>query len=201
MSESTAARILALLCEAPQTVSELRRELGISANAVREHLDRLTAEGLVEHELARGRVGKPGRLYRLTAMGSQRLSRAYAPVLAAVLGAAEAELPGRRARALARAAGRRLAEALGVGEGSGGSAGAARAISVLDRLGGAGRLEQAGGELWILSPCCPVGSVSADHPLACEAMAGLLSAVTGSPIQQRCEHGRPPHCRLRVVPA
>ena len=197
MSASTSARILALLCTAQRTVSELASELGISANAVREQLGRLEAEGLVEYEIARGRVGKPGRRYRPTAAGSQRLSRAYAPALAAVLAAAEVELSRSRARALARAAGRRLAATLGVGEAEA-PQGPTRAIHVMDRLGGAGQLVRQGEDLWIASPCCPLGSVSADHPLACEAIAGLLTAVVGSPVREQCDRGRTPHCRLRV---
>ncbi len=48
-------------------VSELAQELGISGVAVRQHLGAMEREGQIAHQLERRPVGRPVRLYHLTA--------------------------------------------------------------------------------------------------------------------------------------
>ncbi|MGF1628894.1 MAG: helix-turn-helix transcriptional regulator [Kiloniellaceae bacterium] len=51
----------------PQDAASLARRLGVSAMAVRQHLYDLSAEGLVTHEAEARPLGRPAKLWALTA--------------------------------------------------------------------------------------------------------------------------------------
>jgi predicted ArsR family transcriptional regulator len=53
--------------DGPQDAAGLARRLGVSAMAVRQHLYDLEAEGLVTHEAEARPVGRPAKLWTLTA--------------------------------------------------------------------------------------------------------------------------------------
>ena len=53
--------------DGPQDAAGLARRLGVSAMAVRQHLYDLEAEGLVTHEAEARPVGRPAKLWALTA--------------------------------------------------------------------------------------------------------------------------------------
>ena len=52
---------------------ELARQLGVSKQCVRKHLDVLERDGYVEHKRARGERGRPSHVYRLTAKATTEL--------------------------------------------------------------------------------------------------------------------------------
>lgn len=195
----TRGKLLALLCSTDRTTSELARELGISANGVREQLIRLEVEGLVEHRLVRRGVGKPAHQYHLTAEGSLRLSRAYLPLLSGLL-AALSERPGAgEEEALLRQAGRTLALQHPT------PAGDLRqrvdaAVELLGELGGISTVEEETGDLCIHGLCCPLRALIPDHPLACKAVEAMLGEFIGAPVQEQCDKHDPPACRLVIGP-
>ncbi len=55
-----------LKARGPQSASQLARRLGVTAVAVRQHLQRLSQEDLVDFEDEREGVGRPRRIWRLT---------------------------------------------------------------------------------------------------------------------------------------
>ena len=85
--ESTRGQVLTLLGRAPRTVEELAVEVGLTANAVRAHLATLERDGLVRQEGVRrvAGAGKPAAIYALAPEADTHLSRAYAPVLVALV--------------------------------------------------------------------------------------------------------------------
>ncbi|MBW3630473.1 MAG: ArsR family transcriptional regulator, partial [Gemmatimonadetes bacterium] len=105
----TRTEILRLLCTANRTVTDLAQALGISRNAVREHLERLAEEELVRHEVVRRGVGKPAHEYELTSGGELALSRAYLPILRQLLHVLEGQLPAEAVEAMLRLTGQHLA--------------------------------------------------------------------------------------------
>ena len=109
--ETTRGRILALLRRGPRTVDELAQSVGTSDNAVRSHLVALERDALVRRVgVRRGAgAGKPALVYELPPEAEPQFSRAYPPVLAAVLEVLLEELPEERSRELLRHAGRKLA--------------------------------------------------------------------------------------------
>jgi predicted ArsR family transcriptional regulator len=196
----TRGRILALLCSANQTGSELARALGMSANGVRGHLERLEKEGLVEHRLVRRGVGKPAYEYLLTAQGSMRLSRGYLPLLSELLAVVRRRGGPAEEEAVLREAGRALV--LGRRSPNGSLRSRAHAAAdLLGELGGISSVSDDGDALSIRGACCLVRGLVPDHPLVCKAVEAMLSEFIGAPVREVCEKKIPPSCRLVIAAA
>lgn len=195
--KDTRAKLLALLCREDRTASELARELEISANAVRWHLQRLAEEGLVDRGVVRGGVGKPARTYHLTAEGSLRLSRAYLPMLSALLSVLlERENPGEE-EALLREVGKMLARQHPRPKGALQDRVNA-AVVILGEIGGIATVREEDGNLWIDGGCCPLRALVPNHPSACKAVEALLEEYMGIGVREQCEKHDPPTCRLAI---
>ena len=189
----TRARIARLILEnGPVTAAGLSVRLGLTAAAVRRHLDNLLADGMVEVRVARsygtrGR-GRPARLFAITDAGRNAFEHTYDDLAASALrfiaetagtGAVTqfarrqvAELEGRYRQAVqaAPAAGRvqALAEALSA-DGYAASAGGAPA--------------SAGGQQ-LCQHHCPVAHVAAEYPQLCEAETEAFGRLLGTPVQR-----------------
>lgn len=62
----------------PVTAEALAPGLGITAMAVRQHLDALQQDGLVRHALRRGERGRPAKLWEATEAANAQFSDAHA---------------------------------------------------------------------------------------------------------------------------
>jgi predicted ArsR family transcriptional regulator len=194
--ESTRGRILALLRVRPHTVEELRTQLGLTDNAVRPHLVALERDGLVRQVgTRRGEgAGKPAVLYEMTPEAEPLLSRAYAPVLAALLEVLAEELPAREARKVLRATGRRLAASVG-GRASGDlQARAHAAAAVLSALGGAVSVEERRGSATIRGVACPLATAVARNAHVCHAVETLVGEIAGAEATECCDRTGRPRC-------
>jgi predicted ArsR family transcriptional regulator len=213
--ETTRGRVLLLLRRGPHTVEELARELGLTDNAVRAHLAALERDGFARQAgLRRGvGAGKPATVYEIDPGVEPLFSRAYAPVLLALLDELGSPFDrGTDASDLMHAVGRRLAATLHTElrphlprSGSPGgylSERAQAAVNVLAALGGEATIEHAPG-LETIRGCgaCPLGSAVSRHPGLCHAIESLLSEVAGAEVRSVCEHGDRPRCgfELRAV--
>jgi predicted ArsR family transcriptional regulator len=196
-AEDTRGKLLTLLCAADRTTSELARELGISANAVREHLNRLEGEGLVAYRVVRRGVGKPAHEYRLTAAGSLGLSRAYLPLLSALLSVVEERADAGDEEVLLRQAGRALALQHPRPHGSVRQR-AEAAVDLLAQLGGAGRIVEQVDGLYIQGECCPLRALVPLHPAACTAVEAMLAEFIGEVVHEQCDKSDTPACRLFI---
>jgi predicted ArsR family transcriptional regulator len=79
MPQRRATRLLHLLKAAgPQTAAVLGRRLGVTPVAVRQHLARLSADGLVDFADRRRGVGRPQRVWSLSAAGHARFPDSHA---------------------------------------------------------------------------------------------------------------------------
>ena len=75
---STRERILAHLKRQPgQGVDALAGVLGLAPMTIRQHLDKMMADSLIEAQIERRPVGRPARAYFLTPQGEERFPRAY----------------------------------------------------------------------------------------------------------------------------
>jgi predicted ArsR family transcriptional regulator len=73
MSTDSSARVLySLKSRGPLGTSDLARGLGITEVGTRQHLAKLRGDGLVAYEDRPGEVGRPKRIWRLTAKGHAR---------------------------------------------------------------------------------------------------------------------------------
>ena len=192
----TRQRLLALLGDAARSVDELATSLEITTGAVRIHLAALERDGLVELVGRRATTRRPAALYGLTALAERERSQAYLPLLKALLAELGTRVPETQLSRLLRRVGRRLA-----GPAAAGADRRARveaAAEVLRSLGGSVRVEAREGKLRIQSNGCPIGEVVRDHPRACLAVEGLVSAITGEPVKEVCQRGERSKCGFVV---
>lgn len=198
---STRGRILDLVRRKSRTVDELAKELGLTDNAIRLHLDALEEDGFVQFAGVRrdGSVGKPATVYELGPDGDVALSRAYLPFLSALLASLDGRLNTRELRSVMRDVGHRLA-----GERSDQQPALesrARAASrVLNDLGGATSVERHDdGALLVIQGCgCPLSATVRDHEAVCLAVQTMLSEMTGAEVRECCNHGGRPQCRFEL---
>lgn len=79
LPDRTSDRLLhALKAAGPQTAAALAGRLKVTPVAVRQHLERLDAAGLVAHEDSRETVGRPKRIWRLSEAGHRRFPENHA---------------------------------------------------------------------------------------------------------------------------
>ena len=190
----TRDRVTALLLEhGPQTAAELAARLGISAAAVRRHLDGLVAAGRVtERELAgghRGR-GRPARHFALTDAGRSAFPHAYDDLALtalrfvaehggpdAVRAVAEQQLSGLAERCTTAV---EAAEA-----GAGATVDRAQVLAAALTTEGYAATASAissGGQL--CQHHCPVAHVAAEFPQLCEAETAVISKLVGTHVQR-----------------
>ena len=162
-------RILDLLLAADHavTIAELTEELGCNHNAVRQHLARLRAAGLVAEETeARDKPGRPRLLYRATARPNP-----YARLARLLLAA-------RRTGLSPRAAGRQAGHAEIASE----AVDAGDAVAALEadaaRHGFAPRRVGRGRRVGLVLDACPFADVAADDPATvCALHRGLAEGI------------------------
>lgn len=198
--ESTRGRIVSLLRREQQTVDELAEALEMSGNAVRSHLMALERDSLIRQAgVRRGQgAGKPAVLYEVAAEAEPLLSRAYPPVLLALLDVVATELPDRVRELMQRVGGRLAASAGGQAPGSLPERVQAAAV-VLDSLGGDVEVSEENGVLTIRGCGCPLSTAVSQRPEVCLAVESLVSGLCGAPAVSLCEHGERPRCRFRVA--
>jgi predicted ArsR family transcriptional regulator len=203
--ETTRGQIVSLLRRGARTVEELARAVGLTDNAVRNHLATLERDRIVRQDgVRRGQgVGKPAVLYEVHPDAEPLFSHAYPPVLGAVVDVLVDELPAEQSEALLREVGRRLARDLG-GRASGSLEERARAAAaVLNALGGDVDVVRAddGGSLRLQGHGCPLSAAVARRPEVCRAVETLVAEVTGAPARECCAHGERPSCCFAVESA
>jgi predicted ArsR family transcriptional regulator len=194
--ETTRGRVITQLRRGPSAVEELARKLGLTDNAIRAHLATLERDGLVRQSGTRRGpgAGKPAVIYELAPEAEVRLSRAYAPVLTALL----EELTGRLSPEQTQA----VLLAVGAPRRSGTLEERVRdAVAMLNELGGDASVESDPSGLRIRGFGCPLSAAVARRPEACRAVEGLLSEVIGVPVVQCCEHGPRPRCCFTIPSA
>ena len=200
--ETTRGRVLAQLRRGPATVEELAAAMDLTDNAIRAHLTSLDRDGLVHQTgVRRGPgAGKPAAVYELSAEAELRFSRAYAPVLTALLEELTARLPTEETEALMRDAGGRLAAARPT-RATSLEERVREAAALLNALGGDVTLEAAPGGIVIRGSGCPLAAAVSRRPEACRAVQGLLAEAIGAPVVLCCDQGARPRCCFTVPSA
>lgn len=200
--ESTRGRVLALLRRADRTIEELAVALKLSDNAIRAHMATLERDGLVRQQgVRRGPgAGKPAVVYALSDEGDVQQSRAYAPVLAALLLELSNTHSSEEVEALLGAVGKRLAASAPRSTGDR-EARVRSAVELLNALGGDAVLEKTKRGYLIRGCGCPLSSAVTQHPGTCEAIRSLLTDITGAEVVERCDRSGRPRCCFTVPAA
>lgn len=92
-ASDTSARdrvLFQLKTKGAQSAAQLARRLGVTAVAVRQHLQRLEEEGLVAYEEERRPVGRPVKLWRTTEAADGRFPDAHADLTLELIDAIKA---------------------------------------------------------------------------------------------------------------
>ncbi|MFB6890120.1 helix-turn-helix transcriptional regulator [Kitasatospora sp. NPDC056327] len=190
-----------ILDHGPSSAADLASRLGLTAAAVRRHLDGLTAAGLVESREqrvygSRGR-GRPARLFALTDGGRDAFYQAYDQLAADALRWISDSVGGGKAgeeavAAFARARFGRQAEKYLEALRSAGAAerteALARALSAdgyaatVRRVPSAAAKAPAGAQL--CQHHCPVAHIAEQFPQLCEAETEVFSQLLGTHVQR-----------------
>jgi len=187
-TRDTVARII--LERGPQNAAALADRLGLSAAAIRRHLDALVADGLlVESEprpaAQRGR-GRPARVYAITDAGRAAFPHAYDDLATTALrylretGGEQAVVAFAEHRAEALAG-------LLAGDMDPEAEPLARTEALAESLtahGYATTTEQAGAGVQVCQHHCPVAHVAAEFPELCEAETRAFERVLGTYVQR-----------------
>jgi predicted ArsR family transcriptional regulator len=185
-----------LLTEGPATASQLAERLGISATAVRRHLESLVTDGAVESSErppygptpARGR-GRPARTFALTAQGRAQFPAAYDALALDALRFV-AEVGGDDAvHAFAE---HRAAELESRVEAILGDDWRATPperqvpafAAALSALGYAASTDPAPGGMQVCQHHCPVAHVATQYPQLCEAETEAFARLLGHHVQR-----------------
>ena len=198
--DATRGRILALLREGTWTVDDLAECLGLTDNAVRFHLAALEREGGVAKAGVKKRsgAGKPAILYSLTRAADEAFSRAYAPVLSAVVEElrttmSESQLGAFLARVGKRLAGDKPAKSDSLRKRVTG------ASDLLNSLGGITTVERSNETYRIIGRACPLAAaVEADH-CVCSVVTALVANVVDAEVRECCDRSGRPKCCFEIT--
>ena len=198
--ETTRGQIVGLLRRSPRTVEEMAQAVGLTDNAVRAHLSTLERDGLIAQEGVRRAEGpgKPATVYTLRPEAEARFSRAYAPVLTALLDELALQLPADARDRVMQAVGRRLASQTPREHAGVLAVRAATGASLLNSLGGDAVVEDHDGRVSIRGCGCPLSATTAHGAAACKVVETLLSEVMGVPVRETCDRGDRPRCCFQV---
>ncbi len=200
--ETTRGQVVSLLRRSDRTIDELAEALGLTENAVRNHIMALERDGMVRTSgVRRGAgAGKPAVVYELHPDASTLLSRAYPPVLGTLLDVLGDQLSAEQSEAVLREVGRRLAQSVGGRAKGNAEARLQVAAATLNALGGDTVVQSGedGSERVIQGAGCPVSAIVSQRPEFCSAVETMVEEITGLATTSRCSHGAKPCCRFVV---
>lgn len=184
------------------TAREIARELGITSVAVRKHLARLEADGLIEERSRTSRRGRPAVVYCVSESGDALFPQGYNQLLVDLLedltnleGEKKLEhLFNLRNDRLLRTYRLRLADKP-FGE-------AVRELAkARDDDGYMATVEEDEGSLVITEHNCPIYDVAQRFPQACQCEHELFERVLNAPVKREVTlvEGAPA-CRYRIEP-
>jgi predicted ArsR family transcriptional regulator len=185
-----------LLNEGPATASLLATRLGISATAVRRHLDNLVVHGWVQAterppygpSPTRGR-GRPARTFALTAVGRSQFPAEYDALAVDALAFVEQVGGVDAVAAFAESRGAalevRLRAILGNDWQSASDIEQVRAFAAaLGELGFATSVDPAPAGVQVCQHHCPVAHVAGQYPQLCEAETEAFARLLGRHVQR-----------------
>jgi predicted ArsR family transcriptional regulator len=198
--ETTRGQILSALRRGSRTVEEIAGVLGLTDNAIRSHLSTLERDGLIHQTgVRRGTgAGKPATVYEIPAAAEPMFSKAYVPLLEAVLDELSVEIPAEQREQILRNVGHRLAAGMTVQRGGDLDSRVAEASRILNSLGGDTQVEHTDGKLSIRGCGCPLSAATARRPEVCKAMETLLQDVIGAPVRESCDRTGRPQCCFQI---
>lgn len=195
--------LLALKTRGPQTAADLATTLGVTGEAVRQQLAKLTADGLVEANAEPRGVGRPPQRWCLTARGNARFPDAHAELTASLLRTVRAELGEAALDRLidARAAESRTAYASALQGAADLGERVARLAEARTREGYMAECHDEGGSYLLVENHCPICVAATACQGFCRAERDVFQQVLGDGVSvERTEHiiGGDRRCAYRI---
>lgn len=183
---TTQRRLLDLLLHNPagMTVGGLSKALGVSANAVRQHLAALTHDDFINRQRAPSTRGRPQYLYTLSGTGREAFPRRYRELAESLITELANLLDGPELAHAMRRMGERAAAQL--------SPNAALSINdtahLMQQIGYASSHQKdAHGNEEIVAMNCVFHQLAEQHPAVCEFDLAFMAAATGrTPEHREC---------------
>ena len=193
----TQVKLLQLLRRPPQTITALSAALGVTDNAVRNHIAALGRDGIVRQVgTQRDTGGKPASTYALTEEGEELFPKAYAVVLAGLVEQIARDDGWEHAIELLRRVGAQAgAGAPGLASVEGRVTAAAAALR---SLGGDIEVQSTPGGWRLQGYGCPLSAVTSRHPQVCELARALVAEITTRPVTECCDRTGRPRCAFIV---
>lgn len=199
---TTQQKLLRALLAAPQgaSVEMLCDRLGVTHNAVRQHLTALIGAGLVERGIARPSGGRPQMRYVLQPAGRELFPRNYALIATGLLEHLYASAGKAGVQAMLATIGRELGAAAASRIDAGDDDGIAAALAgQLDALGYEALAVRRDGETQVEAYNCVFHALAKAHPDVCRFDLAFMESATGRPIQHMECLLRGGHaCRFRI---
>lgn len=174
------SRILRLLLAGDRTAAQVASALRVQVSAAVKHLERLRGMGIVDRRFERRGVGRPKRMYSITARGREVFPRRYDVVLNEVLAQLVEEDGPEGAEAALRRRGDRIGRAMNP-PGAPERGRLARLADGLNALGFEASVDRRGGECVVTSRNCPILKAAQAHrELVCRGLhAEIIRAAAG----------------------
>jgi predicted ArsR family transcriptional regulator len=197
--ESSRGRIVSLLRGTTKTVNELAEELDLTDNAVRANLLSLERDGLIRQRGVQRGTRKPHFSYELTPEAEKLFPKAYDALLNQLIAVLKGRLTPAALEEVLREVGRSLAANAGSDRKRDGlETRIGKAITALEAIGGAARLEKEGNKLVIKGDSCPLATAVAEHPEVCQLTEALLAEIIGKKVRERCDREGSPRCAFEI---
>lgn len=200
---ATQQKLLRKLLLSPQgaTVEELCKTLGITHNAVRQHLAALMAQGFVARGESIPSGGRPRACFVLLQAGRELFPRNYALIAQGMLEYLYAHAGTAAVQGMLTEMGTRLGEdaAMRVATATDHEAATRLLAEQLDSLGYEAEVVEADGHAEVAASNCVFHQLARAHPDVCRFDLAFMSAATGRPVQRtQCMLHGSPACRFRI---
>jgi predicted ArsR family transcriptional regulator len=194
----TRGRIVDLLRRSALTANEIARALGLTHNAVRNHLAALQLDGLVREGGLRQSGTRPAVVYELVPRADSALSKAYIPFVAQLLRVLGERMSKAKLDDLMRTVGRRLAAEWPRLRGDLRQRLEAASL-LLEELGALTEIEERGRGFVLRGYGCLLAEAVHGRPEVCRAMESLLAELLEVPVRECCERGEHPRCCFEIA--
>lgn len=196
--------------DGPITVADLAEELGLTAAAVRRHLDAMLAEGLVQAREVPGqrRRGRPAKAYVLSAPAHKVMATGYDELATQLLHHLATEHGPQAVEEFARLRGEELTRRLRPAVDAAGEDPHRRVAALATALSAEGyaasvRPVAVGTAAQASQLCqghCPVQSVAAQFPALCDAEAAAFADLIGTDVRRLATIAQGDHVCTTHVP-
>ncbi|TAN08343.1 MAG: HTH domain-containing protein [Rhodanobacteraceae bacterium] len=199
----TQQKLLRRLLLSPQgvTVEDLCKTLGVTHNAVRQHLAALMARGFIARGQSLPSGGRPRACFVLLPAGRELFPRNYALIAERMLEYLYAHAGTQAVQVMLADMGTRLGEdaAMRIATAADPEAATKLLAEQLDSLGYEAEVVEADGHTEVAAFNCVFHQLARAHPDVCRFDLAFMSAATGRPVQRtQCMLHGAPACRFRI---